>query len=43
MPGACRSQKRALDPLEMELQAVINRHVGAETKTWVLWQSNQCS
>ena len=24
MPGACRSQKRALDPLGLELQTVIN-------------------
>lgn len=26
-PGPCRSQKRAWDPLELELQMVMNHHV----------------
>lgn len=29
MPGAFKSQKGALDPLELELQTVVSYHVGA--------------
>ena len=29
MPGVCRGQKKALNPLEMELQTVIGHYVGA--------------
>ena len=29
MSGAYRGQKRALDPLELELQTVVNCHMGA--------------
>jgi hypothetical protein len=30
-------QKRALDPLEWELQTVVNCHVGAWDGIWALW------
>lgn len=30
MPGALRDQKRELDLLELELQMVVNLHVGTE-------------
>ena len=42
-PGACRGQKGALDPQELELQMVGGCHVGAENQTQVLWKSSQCS
>ena len=29
MSGACEDQKRALDPLELELQIVVSHHVDA--------------
>jgi hypothetical protein len=29
VPVACRGQKRASDTLELELQMVVSRHVGA--------------
>ena len=29
MPGACTGQKKASDPLELELQTVVSQHVGA--------------
>lgn len=29
--GTCGVQKRTLDPLELELEAVVNSHVGAGT------------
>jgi len=35
--------KKVLDPLELELQTVVSLHVGAETQTWVLRKSKQCS
>lgn len=34
--GACRGQKRALDPLGLELQAVVGHHMwGSGNRTWV--------
>lgn len=35
MPGAYRSQKEALDPLEPELQKVVSHHIGAGNRTLV--------
>lgn len=35
--SACRSQKRAPDHLELELQAIVR---GRETQTWVLGNTN---
>jgi hypothetical protein len=43
MPGACGGQKRASDPLELELQMVVNCHVSSGNQIWVLWKNNQCS
>ena len=40
LPVAHGVQKRALDPLELELQMVVSHHVGAENQTWVPWKSN---
>ena len=39
----CGGQKAASDPLELELQMIVSSHAGAETRTWVLWKSSQCS
>jgi hypothetical protein len=36
VPLVCRSPKRALDPLELELQIVLSHHVGSGHRTWVL-------
>ena len=33
MPGACRRQERALDPLELALQMAVGHSVGAENLT----------
>lgn len=41
--GARRSQKRALDPLELELRMVASHHVSAGNQIWVLCKSSQCS
>lgn len=35
--GALRGQKRALGPLELELQTVTHT-VGTENRTWVLYK-----
>ena len=36
MPGACRSQKRALDALELEVQMAVSCHVGAGVEAGTL-------
>ena len=36
-------EKRVLDPLELELQMVVNHHVGAGNVTWVLSKSSKFS
>jgi hypothetical protein len=40
--GVHRGQKRALEPLGVELQMVVSHHVGAESGTQVLCRSNKC-
>ncbi|KAM7335920.1 hypothetical protein ACRRTK_004413 [Alexandromys fortis] len=35
-------QKGELDPVGLELQMVLNCHVGAENRTWILWKRSQC-
>jgi hypothetical protein len=40
---AHRGQKRALDPLDLDLQMVVSQHVGAAHTPWVLWKGSQCS
>lgn len=36
VPWYLQGQKRVLALLELELQAIVSRHVGAENTTWVL-------
>ena len=36
-------QERSSDPLELELQMVVNQFMGAGTQTQVLCKSNTCS
>jgi hypothetical protein len=33
MAGVCEGQKRALDPLKLELQMLVNHYVGAGNQT----------
>lgn len=40
VPGAQEGQKRVSDPLELDLQKVVNHHVSAGKQTWVLWKSS---
>ena len=40
VPGACWGQKKAQNPLKLELKIVVSSHVGAETWTWVLRKSS---
>lgn len=39
----CPVQKSVLDPLELELKAIVSHHAGAETQTQVLWENSQRS
>lgn len=41
--GVFSSQKRALDFLELNLQAVINHDMYAGNQSWGICMSNQCS
>ena len=41
MLGAHGGQKRALDPLGLELQIVVNSHVGARIETQAIWKRSQ--
>lgn len=43
VPGAWGVQKRALDPLELELQVVVNHHVLTGKWTQVFCKNSQCS
>lgn len=36
--GVCRGQKRTLEPLELELQAVLS----AGYQSWALWENRIC-
>ena len=38
--SALRGQKRAMDPLELEFQVVLNCHVVAGNRTQVLWKGS---
>lgn len=40
--GAHRGQKRARDPLELELKMVVNYHVRYQNQVWVLYKSSKC-
>lgn len=39
VPGSLRSQKKALDQLELGLQMTVNHCVGAGDLTWTLGKS----
>jgi hypothetical protein len=41
--STCGGLKRALGPLELELQVVVSQHVGVEHQTQVLWKSSHWS
>lgn len=43
LPGALEGQRKDSEPLELELQIVMNHLVGAENLTWILYKSNRCS
>jgi hypothetical protein len=43
VPGICGGQKRASEPLGLELLMVISHHVGAWNPIQVLWKSSQCA
>jgi hypothetical protein len=39
---ACGNQKKAPDPVRMELHMIIIHQVGVGNQIRVLWKSNQC-
>lgn len=41
--GACRSQKRSLEALELELQTLVSHRVGTRNQTQILCKSRQYS
>lgn len=41
--GACRGQKRALEPRGLELQISVSPEVDGGKWTWILWKYSQCS
>jgi hypothetical protein len=41
--SACGVQKRALTPPELELQVIVNYHMGAGIQIQVLWQNSKLS
>jgi hypothetical protein len=43
MTGACRLQKGAADPLELELQISVGNQVSDGNRTQVLSKSSKCS
>lgn len=43
VPGVHGSQKRALDPLELELQTIVSHLAGSGNQTQVLYSNNKCS
>lgn len=43
VPGACRGQKRALDPLDLEFWMAVNNHVDVGTQARALTKNSKCS
>lgn len=43
MLSAQAGQKRALDPLKLELLIAVRSRVGAGNRTWALHKSRKCS
>jgi len=42
-PGARGGQRKASDPLGVELHTVVSHHVGAGNRTWLHWKSSALS
>lgn len=43
MPGACRGQRRVLDPLELQLQTAVRPHVSVGNWAWAFCKSSKSS
>ena len=43
MPGACRGQKKASDPMQLKLQTAVSCHTGAGSRTQALCKSSKYS
>lgn len=43
IPGGSGGQKKAPDPLKLELWMIVSHHVDAGNQTWVLCMSNKYS
>ena len=41
--SAHKDQRGALDPLELDLEMVVNSHVDVVNQTQILWKSNKFS
>lgn len=41
--GALGEQKRMSETMGLELQMVVSLQLHAGPRTWILWESNQCS
>lgn len=41
MPGALGDQRRALDPLALQLQMTVKHYVSVGSEAWVLCKSNK--
>ena len=39
---AAGGQKRARDPLELDLEMAVSCHAGASNETWILCINNKC-
>lgn len=39
--SSSRSQKRAADPLELELRTIVSRHVGTRTQIQALYECSK--
>lgn len=42
MHSACRGQKRALYPMELDLKMIVSYYVGAWSRIQILWKCTQC-
>lgn len=43
LSGTFGDQKKLSDPLKLELQTVVSRHVCVGNGIWALWKSSSCS
>ena len=43
IPSACGGQKKALDPLELELQMVVSCHADSGDEMWILFKNSKYS